>query len=180
MYGLVADQGAARRRHAEEAEFDLGMVQHQGGAPERPEARSQEPGCVREHEATSVEGSALAKRLEGAPRPEDVASVGMDHVASVRVPGEVAALEEDDARAADREADGRGRTGHTAADDGNVVDHPSTVWIEAPDQAAFVRLSFGWRATRTPFVNLTSARTSGSRWAPSSRRHLACAMSRSL
>src|SRR5262249_14591091 len=156
------------------------MVQHQGGAPERTEARSQEPGCVREHEATSVEGAALAKGLERPPLPEDVASVGMDHVASVRIPGEVAALEEDNARAADREADRCGRTGHTAADDGSVVDHPSTVQIEAPDQAAFFRLCFGWFSTRTPFVNLTSARTSGSRCAPSSRRHLACAMSRSL
>src|SRR5262249_57370682 len=105
---------------------------------------------------------------------EAVARLGMDHIASVRIPGEVAALEEDDARAADREADGRGRTGHTAADDANVVDHPSTVWIEAPDQAALFRLSFGWRSTRTPFVNLASARTRGMWGATLSRCTLAC------
>ena len=69
----------------------------------------------------------------------------MDDVASVRIPSEVAALEDDDARAGDRDADGRGRTGHTAADDGNVVENPLTVRIEAPDQAAFFRLSFGWQ-----------------------------------
>src|SRR5215472_14656065 len=106
------------------------MVQHQGGTPERAEARSQEPGRIRQHEATSLEGAPFAQRLERTPRREDVTSMWMDDIAPVRVQGEVAALEEDDAPATDREADGRGRAGHAAADNGNVVDHLSTVWIE--------------------------------------------------
>ena len=55
------------------------------------------------------------------------------------------------------------------------------LWIgHRRDQAASFRSSSLLRSFRTPSMNVTPARTSGSRCAPFRRRHRCCAISRSL